>query len=122
MEEAIAFLSLPPSTPANGGAAEGVQRSWLDPKRPAKANLARPSKALGRVHGRAVCFGESGSGATLLIGEDIETVLYQQAALAPSNHHKTSPCWSSPAKKMWTAGTPGTVFSAVVSNTAFPQS
>ena len=40
-------------------AAEGVQRSWLDPKRPAKANLARPRKALGRVHGRAVRFGGS---------------------------------------------------------------
>ena len=75
MEEALAFLSLPPSTPANGGAAEGVQRSWLDPKRPAKANLARPRKALGRVHGRAVRFGGSATGATLLAGEGIETVL-----------------------------------------------
>ena len=36
------------------GAIEGVQRTWLDPKRPAKANFVRPSKALGRVHGRAV--------------------------------------------------------------------
>ena len=75
MEEAIAFLSLPPSTSANGGAAEGVQRSWFDLKRPAKANLARPRKALGRVHGRAVRFGGSASGATLLAGEGIETVL-----------------------------------------------
>ena len=75
MEEALAFLSLPPSTPANGAAAEGVQRTWLDPKRPAKANLARPRKALGRVHGRAVRFGGSASGATLLAGEGIETVL-----------------------------------------------
>ena len=65
----------PPSTPANGGAAEGVQRSWLDPKRPAKANLSRPRKALGRVHGRAVRFGGSATGATLLAGEGIETVL-----------------------------------------------
>ena len=56
MEKALAFLSLPPSTPANGAAAEGVQRTCLDPKRPAKANLARPRKALGRVHGRAVRF------------------------------------------------------------------
>ena len=39
------------------GAVEGVQRTWLDPKRPEKANLARPRKALGRVHGRAVRFG-----------------------------------------------------------------
>ena len=74
MEEALAFLSLPQSTPANGGT-EGVQRSWLDPKRPAKANLARPRKELGRVHGRAVRFGGSASGATLLAGEGIETVL-----------------------------------------------
>ena len=75
MEEALAFLSLPPSTPANGAVAEGVQRTWLDPKRPAKANLARPRKALGRVHGGAVRFGGSASGATLLAGEGIETVL-----------------------------------------------
>ena len=57
------------------GAIEGVQRTWLDPKRPEKANLARPRKALGRVHGRAVRFGETASGATLLAGEGIETVL-----------------------------------------------
>ena len=47
----------------------------VDPKRPAKANLARPRKALGRVHGRAVRFGESATGAILLAGEGIETVL-----------------------------------------------
>ena len=75
MEDALGFLSLPPSTPANGAAAEGVQRSWLDPKRSAKANLARPRKALGRVHGRAMRFGGSATGATLLAGEGIETVL-----------------------------------------------
>ena len=75
MEEALAFLSLPPTTPDNGGGTEDVQRSWLDPKRPAKANLARPRKALGRVHGRAVRFGGSAFGATLLAGEGIETVL-----------------------------------------------
>ena len=57
------------------GAVEGVQRTWLDPKRPEKANLARPRKALGRVHGRAVRFGGFASGATLLAGEGIETVL-----------------------------------------------
>ena len=75
MEEARAFLVLPPSVPANGDAAEGVQRSWLDPKRPEKANLARPRKALGRVHGWAVSFSGSASGAILLAGEGIETVL-----------------------------------------------
>ena len=71
----LAFLSLPPSTPANSAAAEGVQRFWLDPKRPAKANLARPRKALGRVHCRAMRFGRSAIGAILLVGEGIETVL-----------------------------------------------
>ena len=39
------------------GAIEGVQRTWLDPKLPEKANLARPRKALGCVYGRAVRFG-----------------------------------------------------------------
>ena len=57
------------------GAIEGVQRTWLDPQQPAKADLARPRKALGRVHGRAVRFGGSASGATMLAGEGIETVL-----------------------------------------------
>ena len=57
------------------GAVEGVQRTWLDPKRPTKANLARPRKALGRVYGRAVRFGGTASGATLVAGEGIETVL-----------------------------------------------
>ena len=52
-----------------------MQRIWLDPERPAKADLVRPRKALGRVHGRAVRFSGSASGATLLAGEGIETVL-----------------------------------------------
>ena len=52
-----------------------MQRTWLDPKRPAKANLIRPRKALGRVHDRAVRFGGSPSGAPLLAGKGIETVL-----------------------------------------------
>ena len=59
----------------NDGAIEGVQRTWLDPKRHEKANFERPRKALGRVHGRAVRFGGTTSGATLLAGEGIETVL-----------------------------------------------
>ena len=57
------------------GAIEGVQRTWLDPKLPEKANLVHPRKALGRVHGRAVRFCGTASGATLLAGEGIETVL-----------------------------------------------
>ena len=52
----------------------GVHRTWLDPVRPAKAPVARPRKALGRVHGLAVRFGAPAAG-TLLVGEGIETVL-----------------------------------------------
>ena len=56
------------------GALCGVHRTWLDPSRPAKAAVARPRKALGRVHGHAVQFGKPAAG-TLLVGEGIETVL-----------------------------------------------
>ena len=56
------------------GCVTGVHRTWLDPSRPAKAPVARPRKALGRVHGLAVRFGAPAAG-TLLVGEGIETVL-----------------------------------------------
>ena len=61
---------------ANGGVLTGVQRTWLDPRVPAKASVAYPRKGLGRIHGLAVRFGSlPSSGATLLTGEGIETVL-----------------------------------------------
>ena len=69
------LLELVAAVTGNDGAADGVQRSWLAPKRPSKADLALPRKALGRVHGRAVRFGGSATGATLLTGEGIESVL-----------------------------------------------
>ncbi len=62
------------------GAICGVHRTWLDPVRPAKAPLARPRKALGRVHGLAVRFGTPAAGM-LLVGEGIETVLSIVTAL-----------------------------------------
>ena len=55
-------------------AVSGVHRTWLHPSRPAKAPVARPRKALGRVYGLAVRFGAPAAG-TLLVGEGIETVL-----------------------------------------------
>ena len=55
-------------------AISGVHRTWLDPSRPAKAPVERPRKALGRVHGLAVRFGDTAP-STLLVGEGIETVL-----------------------------------------------
>ncbi len=57
------------------GAIHGVQRTWLDPRLPAKADVAAPRKALGRIHGRAVRFGRPAAAASLLVGEGIETVL-----------------------------------------------
>ncbi len=62
------------------GTLTGVHRTWLDPRRPAKASVARPRKALGRVHGLAVRFGVPDAG-TLLVGEGIETVLSIVTAL-----------------------------------------
>ena len=56
------------------GSVSGVHRTWLDPSRPAKAPVSRPRKALGRVHGLAVRFGDPAP-PTLLVGEGIETVL-----------------------------------------------
>ena len=55
------------------GALHGVHRTWIDPDASAKAGVAPPRKALGRVFGRAVRFGVPG--ATLLVGEGVETVL-----------------------------------------------
>ena len=58
------------------GAVCGVHRTWLDPRRPAKADVASPRKALGRVYGLAVRFASPADGvAPLLVGEGIETVL-----------------------------------------------
>ena len=46
-----------------------------------KAGVATPRKALGRIHGFAVRFGHPADGATLLVGEGIETVLSVVAAV-----------------------------------------
>ena len=61
--------------PALVAAVTGVQRTWLDPRSPAKAGVAAPRKALGRIYGLAVRFGRPADGASLLVGEGIETVL-----------------------------------------------
>ena len=57
------------------GAVLGVQRTWLDPRQPAKAVVTTPRKALGRIFGHAERFGRPADGASLLVGEGIETVL-----------------------------------------------
>ena len=60
---------------AGDGTITGVQRTWLDPRRPAKAGVATPRKALGHVYGLAVRFGAPSDDAALVVGEGIETVL-----------------------------------------------
>ncbi|MCY4405395.1 MAG: toprim domain-containing protein [Rhodospirillaceae bacterium] len=57
------------------GAIAGVHRTWLDPSSPDKAPVAQPRKALGRIFAHAVRFGRPADGASLLVGEGIETVL-----------------------------------------------
>ena len=69
------FPALVAAVTGDDGAIQGVQRTWLDPRLPAKADVAAPRKALGRIHGRAVRFGRPADGASLLVGEGIETVL-----------------------------------------------
>lgn len=57
------------------GELQGVHRTWLDPRRSAKAPVEHPRNALGRLHGFAVRCGEPASASSLLVGERIETVL-----------------------------------------------
>ena len=74
----------PGSGSGAGGRLLGVQRTWLDPRRPAKAGVANPRKALGRIFGHAVRFGTAPADglASLVVGEGIETVL-SLIAVAP---------------------------------------
>ena len=70
------FPALVAAVTGNDGRVLGVQRTWLDPRRPAKAGVETPRKALGRIHGLAVRFGARADGlASLVVGEGIETVL-----------------------------------------------
>ena len=69
------FPALVAAVTAGDGAITGVQRTWLDTHRPAKAGVATPRKALGRIHGLAVRFGAPAADAPLVVGEGIETML-----------------------------------------------
>ena len=69
------FPALVAAVAGDDAEVQGVHRTWLDPRRPAKAPVERPRKALGRIHGFAVRFGEPVAASTLLVGEGIETVL-----------------------------------------------
>ena len=54
----------------DGGAVYGVQRTWLAPRSPARADVASPRKALGRVYGHVVRFGRPAGVAPLVIARD----------------------------------------------------
>ena len=69
----IRLPALVAAVTGSDGLITGVQRTWLDPRSPARAGVAAPRKALGRVYGHAVRFGRPAD--VLLVGEGIETVL-----------------------------------------------
>ncbi len=75
------FPALVAAVTGDDGRILGVQRTWLDPRSPAKAGVASPRKALGRIHGLAVRFGAPSDDAPLVVGEGIETVLSLVAAV-----------------------------------------
>jgi len=62
----------------NSGAITGIHRTFLDPVRNAKANVASPRRALGAILGNGVRFGVVEEFA--IIGEGIETVLSLKTA------------------------------------------
>ncbi len=75
------FPALVAAVTGGDGRITGVQRTWLDPRRSAKAGVADPRKALGRIYGLAVRFGVPSGDAPLIVGEGIETVLSLVAAV-----------------------------------------
>ncbi len=78
------------------GAITGIQRTWLDRNRPAKAPVSTPRKALGRLLGNAVWIGVD-CGATpdvLAAGEGLETMLALRSVLPamPMAATLSAPC------------------------------
>jgi len=57
----------------------GIQRTWLDPLRPAKAPLTDPRRALGHLLGNGVRLGTATN--TLAAGEGLETMLALKSVL-----------------------------------------
>ena len=61
------------------GTITGIQRTWLDRRRPAKAPLPDPRRALGYLLGNGVRFGKAAD--ILAAGEGIETMLALKSVL-----------------------------------------
>ena len=85
------YPALVAAVAGDDGVLQGVHRTWLDPRRPAKAPVSRPRKALGHIHGLAVRFGEPTKASTLLVGEGIETVLSLVTVLPDGALHSAGP-------------------------------
>jgi hypothetical protein len=68
-----------------GGQITGIQRTWLDRRRPDKAPIADPRRALGHLLGNGVRFGDAEPGTAqagvLVAGEGIETMLALKSVL-----------------------------------------
>ena len=101
------FPALVAAVSCDDGELHGIQRTWLDPHRPAKAAVSRPRKALGRIHGLAVRFGEPARASTLLVGEGIETVLSLVTVLPDGALRRTVPSGTFAAAAL-SAGSLGT--------------
>jgi hypothetical protein len=78
--------SLPQRLPAlvaavtdNRGELTGIHRTFLDPTRKDKANVASPRRSLGAILGNGVRFGKIDE--VVVVGEGIETVLSLKSAL-----------------------------------------
>jgi hypothetical protein len=61
------------------GRISGIQRTWLDRTRPAKAPVTDPRRALGHLLGNGVRFGSAGD--TIAAGEGVETMLALKSVL-----------------------------------------
>jgi Toprim domain len=68
-----------------GGRITGIQRTWLDRRRPDKAPIANPRRALGHLLGNGVRFGAAepapAQAGVLVAGEGIETMLALKSVL-----------------------------------------
>lgn len=86
----------------------GIQRTWLDRRRPGKAPLADPRRALGHLLGNGVRFGAATD--TVAVGEGIETMLALKSVLpslpiiaALSANHLTALDLSSALRRLFVA-------------------
>ena len=66
-------------SPRSDGTISGIQRTWLDRDRPAKAPIADPRRAMGYLLGNGVRFGKASD--IVAAGEGIETMLALKSVL-----------------------------------------